>query len=250
VQHDADIPAEKLQELCEVYKNIIKRATGKNFPQEPAKQLRGAIEAVFRSWNGTRAIAYRIREKISHDLGTAVNVQAIQAQINTEQLKRDATTNLNERRTATQRIAALRQAGRIESGIAEGRNEVALNQSAGLARGFTAAEQFQSRVAQTNDNFLKAFTGTYANANASLNASNAVATELARQQELSRPVAGSVLTADIRTAEGAALVLGLGAAAQDPNLIEAKLQTKQLTGIRTAITNAVSGYIGTVAEIF
>ncbi|NQW68588.1 MAG: pyruvate, phosphate dikinase [Acidimicrobiaceae bacterium] len=77
VQHDADIPAEKLQELCEVYKNIIKRATGKDFPQEPAKQLRGAIEAVFRSWNGTRAIAYRIREKISHDLGTAVNVQAM-----------------------------------------------------------------------------------------------------------------------------------------------------------------------------
>jgi pyruvate,orthophosphate dikinase len=41
------------------------------------KQLRGAIEAVFRSWNGARAIAYRVREKISHDLGTAVNVQAM-----------------------------------------------------------------------------------------------------------------------------------------------------------------------------
>jgi hypothetical protein len=81
-------------------------------------------------------------------------------------------------------------------------------------------------------------------------AANAVAAELARQQELSRPVAGSVSTADIRTAEGAALVLGLGAAAQDPNLIEARLQTKQLAGIRTAINNAVSGYICTVAEIF
>ena len=77
VQHDADISAVKLQELCEQYKNTIKRATGKDFPQEPAKQLRGAIEAVFRSWNGTRAIAYRVREKISHDLGTAVNVQAM-----------------------------------------------------------------------------------------------------------------------------------------------------------------------------
>lgn len=179
-----------------------------------------------------------------------VNVQAIQAQINTEQLKRDATTNLGERRAATQRIAALRQAERIEGGIAEGRNEVARNQASGLASGFGAAEQFQSRVAQTNDNFLQAFTGTYAAANASLNAANAVAAELARQQELSRPVAGSVATADIRTAEGAALVLGLGAAAQDPNLIEARLQTKQLAGIRTAITNAVSGYLGTVAEIF
>ena len=179
-----------------------------------------------------------------------LNVQAIQAQIAEEEAKRSNTTNLGERRAATQRIAALRQAGRIESGIAEGRNEVALNQSAGLARGFTAAEQFQSRVAQTNDNFLKAFTGTYTTANASLNQANAVAAELARQQELSRPVAGSVSTADIRTAEGAALVLGLGASAQDPNLIEAKLQTKQLNGIRNAITNAVSGYIGTVAEIF
>ena len=41
------------------------------------KQLRGAVEAVFRSWNGARAIAYRVRERISHDLGTAVNVQAM-----------------------------------------------------------------------------------------------------------------------------------------------------------------------------
>ena len=41
------------------------------------KQLRGAVEAVFRSWNGARAIAYRVRERISHDLGTAVNVQTM-----------------------------------------------------------------------------------------------------------------------------------------------------------------------------
>ncbi len=41
------------------------------------KQLRGAVEAVFSSWNGARAIAYRVRERISHDLGTAVNVQAM-----------------------------------------------------------------------------------------------------------------------------------------------------------------------------
>jgi hypothetical protein len=179
-----------------------------------------------------------------------LNVQAIQAQIAEEETKRSNTTNLGERRAATQRIAALRQAERIEGGIAEGRNEVARNQASGLARGFGAAEQFQSRVAQSNNAFLNAFTNTYATANASLAQANAVATELARQQELSRPVAGSVATADIRTAEGAALVLGLGAAAQDPNLIEARLQTKQLAGIRTAITNAVSGYLGTVAEIF
>ena len=74
---DADIPASALKELCEVYKKAVAAATGKPFPQDPAKQLRGAVEAVFRSWNGPRAIAYRVREKISHELGTAVNVQAM-----------------------------------------------------------------------------------------------------------------------------------------------------------------------------
>ncbi len=74
---DADIPAPALRALCEVYKRAVASATGKPFPQDPAKQLRGAVEAVFRSWNGPRAIAYRVREKISHELGTAVNVQAM-----------------------------------------------------------------------------------------------------------------------------------------------------------------------------
>nr|MBU6203570.1 pyruvate, phosphate dikinase [Acidobacteriota bacterium] len=77
VEHDSALPASTLRELCEHYKTEVKRVTGKDFPQDPSKQLRGAIEAVFRSWNGARAVAYRIREKISHDLGTAVNVQAM-----------------------------------------------------------------------------------------------------------------------------------------------------------------------------
>ena len=77
VNTDADIPASALKDLCEVYKKAVATATGKPFPQDPAKQLRGAVEAVFRSWNGPRAIAYRVREKISHELGTAVNVQAM-----------------------------------------------------------------------------------------------------------------------------------------------------------------------------
>ena len=55
----------------------MKKATGKPFPQNPTAQLRGAVEAVFRSWNGPRAIAYRVRERIEHTLGTAVNVQAM-----------------------------------------------------------------------------------------------------------------------------------------------------------------------------
>jgi pyruvate,orthophosphate dikinase len=77
VRTDADVPAADLKQLCERYKAIVKEQTGKPFPQAPVKQLRGAIEAVFSSWNGARAIAYRVRERISHDLGTAVNVQAM-----------------------------------------------------------------------------------------------------------------------------------------------------------------------------
>ena len=77
ISNDADLPASTLKELCERYKAVVKEATGKAFPQDPMKQLRGAVEAVFRSWNGARAIAYRVRERISHDLGTAVNVQAM-----------------------------------------------------------------------------------------------------------------------------------------------------------------------------
>ena len=66
-----------LRDLCESYKRIVEDTTGRPFPQEPADQLRGAIEAVFRSWNGARAVAYRVRERIPNDLGTAVNVQAM-----------------------------------------------------------------------------------------------------------------------------------------------------------------------------
>jgi len=77
VASDAEIPAAALKAICDSYKKIVQAHTGKPFPQDPVKQLRGAIEAVFRSWNGPRAIAYRVREKISHDLGTAVNVQAM-----------------------------------------------------------------------------------------------------------------------------------------------------------------------------
>ena len=74
---DADLSAAALLELCDTYLAVVQKATGKPFPQKPRDQLRLAIEAVFASWNGARAIAYRVREKISHDLGTAVNVQTM-----------------------------------------------------------------------------------------------------------------------------------------------------------------------------
>ena len=66
-----------MKSLIPVYKNIIKEVTGKEFPQDPYVQLQEAIEAVFRSWNIPRAIAYRNMNKIDHNFGTAVNVQSM-----------------------------------------------------------------------------------------------------------------------------------------------------------------------------
>jgi pyruvate, orthophosphate dikinase len=77
VRTDAELTAGALRKLCDEYNVVVLEATGEPFPQRPREQLDGAIEAVFKSWNGARAIAYRVREKISHDLGTAVNVQAM-----------------------------------------------------------------------------------------------------------------------------------------------------------------------------
>jgi pyruvate,orthophosphate dikinase len=74
---DADIPAGDLADVIDAYKDVVLRHTGEAFPQRPIDQLRGAIEAVFRSWNGKRAVDYRVRERIPHDLGTAVNVQSM-----------------------------------------------------------------------------------------------------------------------------------------------------------------------------
>ena len=74
---DAGVPIELLRYLVDAYQQIVERHTDKPFPQDPDEQLRGAIEAVFESWNGPRAVAYRVRERIAHDLGTGVNVQAM-----------------------------------------------------------------------------------------------------------------------------------------------------------------------------
>jgi len=74
---DAEVPVELLRYIVGSYKEAIAKHTGKPFPQKPKDQLRGAIEAVFRSWQGPRAVAYREREGIPHDLGTAVNVQSM-----------------------------------------------------------------------------------------------------------------------------------------------------------------------------
>jgi pyruvate,orthophosphate dikinase len=75
VKLDPEIEGEGLKKLSERYKNLIKKETGKDFPQDPELQLKMAIDAVFNSWNNKRAITYRKINKIPDDLGTAVSVQ-------------------------------------------------------------------------------------------------------------------------------------------------------------------------------
>jgi pyruvate,orthophosphate dikinase len=77
VTEDTQVGAETLAELIQDYKTIVKKETGKEFPTDPRKQLELAIKAVFASWNGRRARDYRRINKISDDLGTAVNVQTM-----------------------------------------------------------------------------------------------------------------------------------------------------------------------------
>jgi pyruvate,orthophosphate dikinase len=74
---DTDLTAEQLQELVGDYKEIYKKHVGEDFPQDPMKQLELSINAVFDSWQTERAVKYRIINKITGLLGTAVNVQTM-----------------------------------------------------------------------------------------------------------------------------------------------------------------------------
>ncbi|MEA3231635.1 MAG: PEP/pyruvate-binding domain-containing protein, partial [Thermodesulfobacteriota bacterium] len=74
VESDADLTAEDWKEVTEKFKAIYWRMVQKNFPDDPYEQLQLATEAVFKSWDGKRAIDYRNAAGISHDLGTAVNI--------------------------------------------------------------------------------------------------------------------------------------------------------------------------------
>ena len=77
VESDVDLGAEALRKLVDRYKAIYRQQTGYMFPEDPAEQLRRAIDAVFGSWNSDRAVKYRRFNGIHGLLGTAVNVQAM-----------------------------------------------------------------------------------------------------------------------------------------------------------------------------
>ncbi len=77
VEVDSELSAEQLHAVVEEYKKVYKQHVGKMFPQDGMDQLKHAIDAVFGSWNGARAVRYRELNKITGLLGTAVNVQAM-----------------------------------------------------------------------------------------------------------------------------------------------------------------------------
>ncbi|WP_037603572.1 pyruvate, phosphate dikinase [Streptacidiphilus rugosus] len=74
---DVELTVEDLRELTATFRRVLRDQAGRDFPQDPREQLRLAVRAVFRSWQGERARVYRRREGIPEDLGTAVNVQAM-----------------------------------------------------------------------------------------------------------------------------------------------------------------------------
>ncbi len=77
VKSDVDLNADDWKQVTKHFKVLYKQHVGEEFPQDPLVQMEHAIEAVFKSWNGKRAFDYRNAAGISHNLGTAVNIQTM-----------------------------------------------------------------------------------------------------------------------------------------------------------------------------
>jgi pyruvate,orthophosphate dikinase len=77
VRHETQLDAHALRDLVERFKSLVKEETGQEFPDDPNEQLKLAIDAVFSSWNGARAITYRRLNGIPDHWGTAINVVAM-----------------------------------------------------------------------------------------------------------------------------------------------------------------------------
>jgi pyruvate,orthophosphate dikinase len=76
-KNDLDLDADDLRAIVGTFKDIVRKHTGRDFPQDPREQMDLAVNAVFNSWNADRAILYRRQERIPTDLGTAVNIVAM-----------------------------------------------------------------------------------------------------------------------------------------------------------------------------
>jgi hypothetical protein len=186
----------------------------------------------------------------------ALNVQAIEDRIKTQQQAIEAARKsgqLADARAGVNRLNQLRQAERAEQRIANGREQSNRQQLRQIQQGNTPAQQFQSLITRQNDLFVSGIQNAYAGANAALAQSAQFASQQAervrRFEELSRPTNAAVQTADFRTAEGQALVQSVAEQAQDPALIEARLQTKQLNVIARGITQAAANYFNSPVAI-
>jgi hypothetical protein len=186
----------------------------------------------------------------------ALNVKAIEDQIAKEKEAVEAARkagNLADARAGVNRLNQLNQAKRAEQQIANGREQNNRQQLRQIQNGNTPAQQFQSLITRNNDLFVSGIQDAYAGANAALAQTAQFAAQQAervrRFQELSRPTNAAVQTADFRTAEGQALVQSVAEQAQDPALIEARLQTKQLNAIAKGITQAAANYFNSPVAI-
>ena len=77
IKYDVDFSADDMKDMVAEFKAFVKKELGKEFPQDPIEQLKGARDAVFKSWMNDRAIYYRKANDIPEAIGTAVNVQAM-----------------------------------------------------------------------------------------------------------------------------------------------------------------------------
>lgn len=180
----------------------------------------------------------------------AVNVQAIEARLieernALEQAREEG--DLRGARAAQTRVAALERAQRQEQALSDGRIQ---QQAQQFTAATNQAQTFQGRIAEQNDNFLRAFNNTYAGANQALAANAAAAQEQAAKLErLLTPTNQLANTADIRTQEGQQLLLDVASRGVDPSLVEARLQTKQLNLIAQGIAAAASNYFNSPVAI-
>ncbi|MFH1288590.1 MAG: pyruvate, phosphate dikinase [bacterium] len=77
IKLDTELEVNDFKKLVEIFKQTFTKYTGKEFPSNPRKQLAMSCDAVFNSWNNPRAVTYRKIHNISHNLGTAVNIQVM-----------------------------------------------------------------------------------------------------------------------------------------------------------------------------
>lgn len=185
----------------------------------------------------------------------AENVKALELKIEEEKARLEAARENRNFRAAGQaqrNVRALEAAQRQEEALADGRRDriQQAGQQAQARQINDSLSQFQSaataQVAQFNQAIGNVVSGT--------NAAFAVAADQARQQaekirQLMTPGPRTVQGADVRTAEGAALVIGLASQQLDPALVEARLQTKALQAIRTAIINSFANITATPVRI-